>query len=239
MHILDHFVSGLDACHYLPDRLATQEYVAVAQISPDEYEALMNLGWRKFGRFLFHPTCGHCTECRPIRIAPDQFIPDRSQQRTWRKNADLRVQYAPPSVDPARLDLYCRYQANQSIDKGWPETERTSGSYARQFVHNPLPSVEISIWEADTLRAIVITDKTPNVVSGVYHFHDPDSRSRSLGTYAMLHTIELARRLEKRWAYFGYYVAGCGSMNYKIRFQPNEILGPEGVWRADAGIIET
>jgi len=230
MQVIQQFVSGPDTCHYLPDRLATQEYVTVAQISPGEYEKLMNRGWRKFGAALFRPVCAHCRECRPLRIPAAQFTPDRSQQRAWRKNADLEVRYAPPSADAERLDLYRRYQADQSAAKGWPDTERTMKSYARQFVQNPLPSIEISIWEGDALRAIAITDITPNVVSGVYHFHDPDCRARGLGTFALLHTIELARRLDKPWVYFGYYVAGCASMAYKARFRPHEVLQPNGVW---------
>jgi len=230
MQILQQFISGPDTCHYLPDRDATQQYAEVAKLSPEEYESLMNQGWRKFGTTLFRPVCAHCSECRPLRIPTAEFTPDRSQQRAWRKNADLEVRYAQPTVDAARLDLYRRYQAEQSATKGWPDTERTAQSYARQFVHNPLPSVEISLWEGDTLRAIVITDITPSCVSGVYHFHDPDCRSRGLGTCVLLHTIELARRLEKPWVYLGYYVAECASMAYKTRFQPHEILQPNGVW---------
>ncbi len=114
--------------------------------------------------------------------------------------------------------------------KGWPDTDRTEKGYVFQFVHNPIPSVEISVWEGELLRAVALTDITPKVVSGVYHFHEPDCRERSLGTFVMLHTIALAQRLGKRWAYFGYYVAGCGSMAYKTRFQPCEILGTDGVW---------
>ena len=229
MQILRHFVSGPATCHYLPDRLATQEYVALAQISPGEYEALMNRGWRKFGAMLFRPVCAQCRECRPLRIPAAEFTPSRSQQRTWRKNADLEVRHAPPAVDAQRLDLYRRYQAAQTEIKGWPEAERTAKSYARQFVQNPLPSIEITLWEGDALRAVVVTDVTPNAVSGVYHFHDPDCRARGLGTCALLHTIDLARQLEKPWVYFGFYVAGCSSMAYKTCFQPHEILQPNGV----------
>ncbi len=210
-----------------------QEYVRVSQIAPEDYERLMDAGWRKFGPMLFRPICRDCAECRPLRIPAAEFIPNRSQQRTWRKNADLEVRYAPPSADAARLDLYRRYQAAQSAQKGWPDTERTANSYKFQFVQNPLPCIEVSVWEAGALRAVVIADITPNIVSGVYHFHDPDSKSRGLGTFAMLHTIALARRLGKRWAYFGFYVAGCPSMRYKANFRPYEILGADGFWHKD------
>lgn len=237
MQILDQFLSGPDVCHYLPDRLATQQYAVAGRLSPAEYEDLMNAGWRKFGQTLFRPVCQSCAECRPLRIPATEFIPDRSQTRCLRRNADLEVRHACPIADAVRLDLYKRYQASQTETKGWPDAERTMGSYKRQFTQNPVPSIEVSIWEDDTLRAVAITDITPNTVSGVYHFHDPDCRSRSLGTFALLQTIELAKSLQKQWAYFGFYVAGCPSMEYKTRFQPHEILSPGGVWEADAGII--
>ena len=231
MLILQQFLSGPETCHYLPDQSATQEYAYVRQLSPQEYEDLMNRGWRKFGPLLFRPICPSCTECRPLRIPLDTFNPDRSQRRAWKRNCDLRVEYATPTVDAARLDLYRRYQAAQTIAKRWPEAERTEKDYVFQFVHNPLPAVEISVWDGGKLLAVGLTDITPNIVSGVYHFHDPDHHSRSLGTFVMLHAIELARRLDKRWAYFGYYVAGCGSMEYKTKFRPCEILDADGDWR--------
>ncbi len=227
-------MSGPDTCHYLPDRQATQEYVIVGQISPQEYEDFMNRGWRKFGPMLFRPICAACQECRPLRVDTARFLPDRSQRRAWQKNADLTVRYAAPSVDAGRLDLYRRYQAAQTIAKDWPEADRTEPGYAFQFIQNPVPAVEISVWEGETLRAVALTDITPNVVSGVYHFHEPDCRERSLGTFVMLHTLALAQRLGKRWAYFGYYVAGCGSMAYKTRFRPCEILKPDGIWQEAA-----
>ena len=234
MRVLHQSLSVPETCHYLPDRDATQEYVQVGQLAPQEYEDLMNRGWRKFGPMLFRPVCSGCQECRPLRIPVDRFTPDRSQRRALARNADLSVRYAEPSVDAARVDLYRRYHASQAADKGWSDGERTERSYAFQFVHNPVPAVEISVWEGDVLRAIALTDVTPNVVSGVYHFHEPDCRQRGLGTFAMLHTIELAQRLGRTWTYFGFYVAGCPSMSYKTNFKPCEILGTDGIWREPA-----
>jgi len=231
MQILDQFASSPEPCQYLPDRQAVQEHVLTGQISPQEYEDFMNRGWRKFGPMLFHPACDACQECRPIRIPTDRFAPNRSQRRTLQRNRDLSVQFGPPIVDTARLNLYRRYHQAQTELKGWPDPARTEQSYVFQFVHNPLPSVEITVWEGEALRAVALTDITPNVVSGIYHFHEPDCRERGLGTYVMLQTIEIARQIGKPWAYFGYYVAGCGSMAYKSRFRPCEILGIDGLWR--------
>ena len=231
MIVVKRFVTGPDACVYLPEQQARQEYEMVARISSEEYEARMNAGWRKFGPMLFRPICSACSECRSIRIPIATFVPDRSQARALKRNADLTVRFSPPTLDTERLTLYNRYHAAQEARKGWPETEKTESDYATSFLINPVAGVEISVWEGETLRAVALTDITPNVVSGVYHYHDPDCLSRSLGTFVILQTLELARLLAKPYAYFGYYVADCSSLNYKARFRPCELLGPDSVWR--------
>ncbi|HET6383806.1 MAG TPA: arginyltransferase [Armatimonadota bacterium] len=231
MIILRQFITEPHECPYLPDRLAILEYRVAAQLSPADYEEQMNRGFRKFGSLLFRPVCEGCSECRPIRIPVQRFRPDRSQRRAWKRNQDLRVVIQPPTADADRLDLYHRYHAFQARRKGWPEKERDAAVYEFSFVQNPLPGVEISIWEGSVLRAITLTEVTPYVVSGIYHYYDPETVDRSLGTYCMLQTIELARRLRRRWAYFGFYVEACASLSYKSRFRPCEIMDSSGGWR--------
>jgi len=231
MRVVYQFTTDPHRCSYLPDRLAALEYRVTPRLDPAEYEELMNQGYRKFGMYLFRPVCEGCRECRPIRIPVARFRPDRSQRRAWKRNQELELRLGPPVADRRRLDLYHRYHEAQADRKGWPVHDRSAEDYNSSFVRNPLPAVEISLWDGEALRAVVITEVTPNVVSGVYHYHDPDLSDRGLGTYCMLQTVELARRLEKTWAYFGFYVAGCGSMEYKARFRPCEIMGADGVWR--------
>jgi arginine-tRNA-protein transferase len=231
MLVLHQFLTDPETCPYLLEERASLEYSYTPYLTPEEYEGLMNRGYRKFGPMLFRPLCPACTACRPIRIPVERFRPDRSQRRAWKRNQDLEVRLREPQVDEERLALYHRYHAWRSRSKGWPRTERDAEDYRFGFLDNPLPAREITLWEGDLLRAVVLTDLTPNVVSGVYHYHDPDLSDRSLGTYCMLRTIDLARELGKRWAYFGFYVAGCGSLEYKARFRPCEIMGADGMWR--------
>lgn len=235
MRVLQTLITGPEPCTYLPDQEATMENLVVAQLSPAEYEQKMNEGWRKFGPVLFRPICRTCSECRPLRIPVAQFTPSRSQRRALAKNAALEVRYGRPTVDAERLALYNRYHQHQEAQKGWPEGERDTDDYTFSFLHNPVPAVEISVWEGESLRAIVLTDVTPTTVSGVYHYYDPTAESQSLGTFAMLQTLELARRLEKPWAYFGYWVAACPSLAYKANFKPCEVRGDDGRWRENIG----
>lgn len=231
MIALETFTEGEDACTYLPDRPSRLEYTVVLRLSPEEYEEKMDQGYRKFGPLLFRPVCANCRECRPLRIPAAEFTPDRSQRRALKRNADLTVRFGRPTIDAVRLRLYNRYHAAQQERKGWDVAEKTADDYAFSFLYTPVPGVEVSVWEGSKLRAVALTEITPNVVSGVYHYHDPDLTDRSLGTFVVLQTIELARRLGKPWAYFGYYVSGCGSLAYKARFRPCELLDDDGIWR--------
>ncbi len=231
MIIIHRFKQDAPSCSYLPDEQSTMEYELAPHMSPQEYEERMNAGWRKFGMLLFHPICVECQACRPVRILADRFLPDRSQARAWRRNADLRIGRQAPVVDRARLDLYRRYHAAQAARKGWETEAVDAEDYTFRFLHSTVPAIEISVWNGDALCAVALTDVTPNSVSGIYHYHDPDCLDRSLGTFVILHVIQLARQLGKPYAYFGYYVAGCGSLSYKARYRPCEILSSDGVWR--------
>jgi leucyl-tRNA---protein transferase len=231
MRVLHRFVTEPHPCAYLSERTAKLEYSFADSMSAQEYEDLMNRGYRKFGAAFFRPVCDGCQACRPMRVAIADFRPDRSQRRAWKRNQDLEVRLATPGVDEQRLELYQRYHEGQQQRKGWPVHQMSAEEYFISFVHNPVPSIELSLWEGKILRAVMITDVTTNVVSGIYHYHDLTQAHRGIGIYCMLQTISLAERLKKRWLYFGYYVAGCGSMDYKAAFRPCETLDIDGVWK--------
>ncbi len=231
MKVLQEFTSEPHTCHYLSDRQAMLHYSFVPEMSPQEYEDLMNNGHRKFGPIVFRPVCSACTQCRAVRVPVAEFQPNRSQKRAWKRNQDLEVRYAPASMDVARLDLYSRYHRFQNERKGWEAADSNPEEYALSYVKNPIPNVEISVWEKSVLRGIIHNDITPNTVSAIYHFHDPDCNDRSLGTYLILQAFELARVLQKRWVYLGYYVAKCGSLSYKTNYRPSEILEEDLTWQ--------
>jgi arginine-tRNA-protein transferase len=232
VRILERFVTFPQACPYLAGLEARFEFSIASRLTPEEYEDLMNRGYRKFGAQFFKPICDACQACRPIRVPVAAFAPDRSQRRALKSNADLEVRLGVPTVDDARLELYNRYHDAQAARKGWPEQAKDAAEYKDSFVRNPIPSVEITLWEKDALRAVILTEITPHVVSAIYHYHDRDFPKRALGTTCILQTIELARKLGKPWVYLGYYVRGSASMEYKSRFRPCEVLGTDGVWQA-------
>ena len=77
--------------------------------------------------------------------------------------------------------------------------------------------------------ALAVTDRLENAYSAVYTFFDPEMERRSLGTYAILLQIELARDMACDWLYLGYWIHESPKMAYKARFQPHELL-IDGAW---------
>ena len=73
--------------------------------------------------------------------------------------------------------------------------------------------------------------RIPQSLSSVYFYFDPEQAGRRLGTFSALWEIEWAREMNIPHYYLGYWVAGCGAMEYKASFRPCEALGTDGVWR--------
>jgi arginine-tRNA-protein transferase len=86
-----------------------------------------------------------------------------------------------------------------------------------------------------SLLGIAHLDITDSSLSAIYCYYNTDYRSDSLGTFAILKSIEIARSRSISHVYLGYYVKECSHMNYKIRFRPNQALVAERNWRDFAG----
>jgi arginine-tRNA-protein transferase len=233
MESLIRFTAPPSRCGYLPDRNWALEYEHVASASAAEYMRRMREGWRRFGHTLFRPQCPACTACRSLRVVVERFRPDRSQRRARQANeGDVELRIGEPRVTRSRLALYDRYHAFQSDLKGWPlHPAKDPDSYAESFVYNPFPVEEWCYSLGRDLVGVGYVDVLPEGLSAIYYYYEPALRERSLGTWNVLRLIEEARRRGLPHVYLGYFVAGCGSLEYKARFAPNETLGTDGVWR--------
>ncbi len=233
MQSLFTFVAPPSACGYLPDREWSLEYEHVAAVSAPEYMQRMRQGWRHFGHMLFRPRCPACRACQSLRVLADRFRPDRSQRRALKANErDVQLVVGPPHVTRHKLALYDSYHAFQTDAKGWPQhPAKDPDSYIDSFVFNPFPVEEWNYYRDGNLVGVGYVDALPQGLSAVYFYFDPDERRHSLGTYNVLRVIDAARARGLPHAYLGYYVAGSASLEYKSRFAPNEILGPDGEWR--------
>ena len=219
------------ACGYLPDQVWTLQYLFVAQASAGEYQDYLQAGWRRFGRAFFHPVCKACHRCLSLRVPVATFCPDRSQRRARKANADVELVIGEPEVTAEKLRLYDRFHEHQADEKGWPtHGPKDPADYAESFADNPFPAEEWCYYAGGRLIGVGYVDTLPDALSAIYFFYDPAERDRSLGTYNVLRVIDAAAGRGLPHVYLGYYVEGCGSLEYKARFRPNEVRGRDGTW---------
>lgn len=76
----------------------------------------------------------------------------------------------------------------------------------------------------ELLIAVAVVDQLNDGLSAVYTFFDPDYSKRSPGIFCILYEIQEAFRLGLDWLYLGYWIEGCGKMDYKNQFKPMEYL---------------
>jgi arginine-tRNA-protein transferase len=232
METLFRFLAPPGPCGYLPEQTWRLEYEQVLSLTPAEYMERMQCGWRRFGDTLFRPRCPSCLRCRSLRVVVDQFRPNRSQRRARKANEGVvEVRVGKPSITRAKLELYDRYHAFQSEHKGWPwHFPKDAAEYAQSFVENPFPTQEWCYFLKGRLVGVGYVDDLPGGLSAIYFFYDPDERDRSLGTWNVLSILERAAARKIPFVYLGYYVEGCPSLEYKARYVPNQLLGPDGEW---------
>ena len=98
--IVHHDTEPPGPCSYLPDQKASLEQMVMMDVTPEEFEAMLSRGWRRFGPVYFRPACKACSECVTLRIPTATFQPNRSQRRARAACARFRVEVGIPRVDP-------------------------------------------------------------------------------------------------------------------------------------------
>lgn len=216
-------------CPYLSEQKASLEHQIMLEITPDEFEAMLCRGYRRFGPDYFRPVCAGCSSCLPIRIPTKDFPLSRSQKRAMKNMSQLIAVLGPPRLDDERLDLYQRWHADREAARDWTPQRMDKESYYLTFAF-PHPCVrEIAYYDdlgrgRRKLVGVGICDETANAWSAVYFYFDPGYAHMSLGVGNILFQIRLAASRQRPYVYLGYYVPGCVSMQYKRRFRPQEFL---------------
>jgi len=220
-------ISADHPCPYLPGRIARNRAVFVGRMPPPLYHQFMDAGFRRSGKVLYQPICPACRHCLPIRIRVADFSPSKSQRRCLRKNADLSITIHPPAPSDEKFDLYRRYLT------GWHRSSTDGRAAFESFLYeSPTDSVEFEYRDPSTrLLAVGVCDVSPQSLSSVYFFYDPNESRRSLGTFGVLREIQYAAEQSMAYYYLGYWVEGCRTMNYKSTYHPCQLLHPDGVWR--------
>lgn len=215
------------SCPYLPERVWENLTFQVDQISAGDYETLLNQGFRRSGTSIYHPICHGCRECIPIRVNIQNFQLKKNHRRTLRKNQDIRIEHGPPLFCQPGFELYRKYLEGWHHSDEDPQPEE----YHSFLIQSPVPSEMMYYYLQDKLVGIGFLDMLDRVISSVYFIFDPELTQRRLGVFSILKEIEYCHEQQKEWLYLGYYVHGCGKMDYKADYSPAEILTEER-WKA-------
>lgn len=233
------YLASPTQCQYLPEQNASNQYRIIFQISPAEFHEMLTRGWRRFGPTYFRTACTGCAACVSIRVPVETFAPTKSQRRALQKCRHIHFEVGTPRVDKQRLDLYARWHAMRESARGWAESPITRAEYEMQFCFPHPCAREFRYFDGQKLIAIGYVDETPEALSSIYFFFDPDYKDLSLGVASVLCEIAAARERGLRHVYLGYRVLGCRSMEYKAQFRPHELLdgrpadNEAPVWRSE------
>lgn len=213
------FETVVDDCPYLDDQKSASILVDPDhQIDKTLFSMLSRSGFRRSGEMLYSPKCPNCKACVSVRIPSTEFKLSRSQKRVWRKNNDLRASIEDIRFEQEHFDMYYRYQEHRHPDSSMcdDDIEKYSG-----FIESSYSSSQFLCFRLDgKLIGISVLDQFEGGISAVYTFFDPEHSDRSLGTYAILYALKVAKMHKIPYVYLGYWIDGSQKMDYKRKFKP-------------------
>ena len=209
-------------CNYLTDQ---EEQLLVLLdnqlINAASYDELMNIGFRRSGENIYRPHCPNCSACNSVRIPVEEFTPSKSQKRIWNKNKQL-IYSVSNQAKESYYQLYEEYI--NTVHQEGTMFPASRPQYDGFLFAQWLDVLFIEIYDQDKLVAVAVTDYLNSSLSALYTFYSPDYLDKSLGTFAIMQQIAIARQMGKKYLYLGYQIDQCNKMNYKSRFFPHHRL---------------
>jgi leucyl-tRNA---protein transferase len=208
-------------CSYLPEREAVTSFVdPTLNVSQKLYSHLSRLGFRRSGKFYYAPSCGNCQACVACRIVVDDFRMSRSFRRCLKKSEDLSRTLVSQVSFEEHYPLFNRYiQARHFDGDMYPASREQYEDFlgdGEDITHY------LEFRRNGKLVGCSVADVLDDGLSAIYTYFDPEEKSRSPGTLAILTMVELAREMGLAYVYLGYWIDGCRKMSYKDKFQPLE-----------------
>jgi len=212
-------------CAYLEGRKVRMRYKYVSISNKEFNSAVIQRGWRRFGNYYFYPICEGCSECKSLRIDVESFKPSKSKRKAINRNKDTKIIIQKPTVTTNHIDLYNKYHEWKAKKDGWRYRPITYSEYYENFVEGAYNfGKEVLYYRDNKLVGVDLIDILEDGISSIYFFYDPSYARLSLGVYSLIKQIEIAKFLEKKWIYLGYWVDGCKAFAYKTNFKPLQIL---------------
>lgn len=228
------FVTSPSPCPYLSGRTERKVFTELRGANAGELnDALGRIGFRRSQNVAYRPSCLDCSACVSVRVVTQAFRPNSSQRRLIRRHADLTVDACRPWTTEEQFDLLRRYLAARHPGGGMAGMDEQD--FADMVEQTPVDTYVVEYREpGGRLVGACLSDRQEDGLSMIYSFFEPDDPARpGLGTYIILDHIGRAAQAGLPFVYLGYWVKGSARMQYKVRFQPIERLGPAGWQRFD------
>ena len=230
------FVTSPAPCPYLPGRQERKVFTELTGPHAGELnDALGRIGFRRSQGVAYRPSCAGCTACVSVRVVTPEFVPNSSQRKLLRRNADLQVSACRAWATDEQFQLLRRYLSVRHPGGGMAGMDEDD--YADMVEHSPVQSMIVEYREPSTngrrgrLVGACLTDRQADGLSMIYSFFAADDETRpGLGNFIIMDHILRAREAGLPYVYLGYWVKGSPRMAYKTRYRPMEVLGPQG-WR--------
>lgn len=232
------FLTAPSPCPYIDGQFERKVFThLVGDRAPELNDLLTQGGFRRSQNIAYRPACETCRACVSVRILADRFEPTRSMRRVIRGNSDLigAVHDAEPTTE--QYSLFRSYLDTRHRKGGMSDMTVLDYAMMVEDTHVDTKIIEYRRRGPDSfitgkgqgeLIAVALTDKMADGLSMVYSYYNPELEERSLGTFMILDHIARARAAGLPHVYLGYWVEGSRKMAYKVRFLPQEHLGPQG-----------
>ena len=216
------FLTEAHACSYLSDKQATTAFVDPKYpLDTETYSHLSTMGFRRSGQYIYAPRCASCKSCIPVRVPVESFASTRSQKRCLKRNVDISAKIEPNIKLDEHYELYQKYIDTRHSDGDMYPATMTQ---YRDFIGKPWDCTRFIEFRLDKkLVACAVSDWLDDGLSAIYTYYDPDLSARSLGTFAILKQIEMAREQALDYLYLGYWIRDSAKMTYKSKFRPSEL----------------
>ena len=236
------FLTAPSPCPYLEGQFERKVFThLVGDRAPELNDLLTQGGFRRSQNIAYRPACETCRACVSVRILVNEFEPTRNMCRVLQRNDDLigAMHDAEPSTE--QYSLFRTYLDARHRKGGMSDMTVLDYAMMVEDTHVDTKIIEYRRRGPDSfitgkgrgeLIAVALTDRMADGLSMVYSYFDPEMDDRSLGTFMILDHIMRARAAGLPHVYLGYWVNGSRKMDYKVRFKPQEHLGPQGWERA-------
>lgn len=215
------YLTETEPCSYLDGKW--QKMVVVDPLEPlnkDLVTYFSTQGFRRSGNMTYRPNCSSCSQCVSVRIPVNEFQLSKSQKRVKRKNQDLYYRIQPSEDAELFFDLYYRYQQARHSDGIMCDPSVTK---YKSFIDSTFADTRLLVlYDEEKPVSVTVIDLMHDGFSAVYTFYDPDYHQNSLGTFAILSSLDICYKYGFDYVYLGFWVADSQKMNYKTKFQPLE-----------------